>query len=72
MTLNDLIRALSGLRVRIDITISGPDESQPVTPIAPDVPTCRECGRAVAEADLCERSDCPYYHLPGFMQHGRK
>lgn len=69
MTLNDLIRALSGLRVRIDITISGPDESQPVTP---DVPTCRECGRAVAEADLCERSDCPYYHLPGFMQSGRK
>lgn len=66
MTIDDLLRALSGLRIRIDITISGP-ESQPVTPV-PDVPTCRECGRPVAEADLCERSDCPYYHLPGFMK----
>lgn len=69
MTLDDLIRALSGLRIHIDISISSSGEAQqPVTPAPPPVVLCQACGRPASEADLCDKAECPYYHLPDFMR----
>jgi hypothetical protein len=64
----DIMRAVAGIEIRIEINIPKTDAPQPVQPVEP---ICHQCGNPASEKSMCDRLDCPYFEVPGFLKHNR-